>query len=117
MKLSEIAKNINMDFLTPIKDDRNIKYGYVSDMLSDVMGNAPSESALITILAHENVIAVALLRDIELIILVNGRKADQKTLDKAKEEDIVIGSTKLSAFEVAGILHSKGISGDYSDQS
>ena len=113
MKISEIIAKIQLNILTGDYEDCEVKFGYVSDMLSDVMGHAPSESALITILAHENVIAVAMLRDISIIILVNNRKPDQKTIEKAVEEGIIIGSTELSAFEVSGILYNGGISGKY----
>ena len=40
-------------------DDLEIQNGYTSDLLSDVMGNAPEDSVLITIQAHKNTIAVA----------------------------------------------------------
>lgn len=113
MKISEIVKKIDLEIITGEYEDRDVLFGYVSDMLSDVMGHAPADSALITILAHENVLAVALLRDISIIILVNGRKPDSRTLEKAREEDIIIGTTDLSAFEVAGLLYSSGISGKY----
>ncbi|MCK9223531.1 MAG: serine kinase [Candidatus Muirbacterium halophilum] len=113
MKISEMIEKLNLKILTGDFEDCDVKFGYVSDMLSDVMGHAPSESALITILAHENVIAVAMLRDISIIILANNRMPDKKTIEKSCDENIIIGVTQLSAFETAGILYNNGVSGKY----
>ncbi len=41
-----------------------ISDAYTGDLLSDVMGNAPSDSVLMTIQAHKNTVAVASLAQI-----------------------------------------------------
>ncbi|MGM0606947.1 MAG: DRTGG domain-containing protein [Candidatus Muiribacteriota bacterium] len=110
MTFEEIKNIINLDVLTgEPPENKEISSGYVSDMLSDVMANIGENSVLITILAHENTIAVASLKEIALIILVNGRKPDKKTVQKAREEDVIICSTKKNAFETAGLLYDAGL--------
>ena len=79
-------------------EEREITAAYCGDLLSDVMGNAPPDSAWFTIQSHLNIVAVAQLRDVAVVVLVNGIKPDPQTLDKAKMLEITIcGSDKSSA--------------------
>jgi serine kinase of HPr protein (carbohydrate metabolism regulator) len=54
---------------------------------------------------HPNIIAVATLKELSGIILVNGRLPEEETLKKAEEENIPLLTSKLSAFQVAGKLY------------
>ncbi|MGH0053259.1 MAG: iron-sulfur binding hydrogenase [Sphaerochaetaceae bacterium] len=74
---------------------------YCGDLLSDVMGNAPSESVLITIQAHKNTVAVASLAGIRALVICNNRSVPSDMLDAAKEEDISIFTTKDNQFEAS----------------
>jgi serine kinase of HPr protein (carbohydrate metabolism regulator) len=85
--------------------DREITGGYVSDLLSDVMGHAREGQAWITLQTHKNVIAIASLKDIPVVILVRGRRPDDDAAAAAEEEGIVICSTPLETFEACGRLH------------
>lgn len=78
--------------------DRRITGGYTSDLLSDVMANAPADSVLITIQAHKNSVAVSGLADIAAIILCNGRSAPDDMRKAAAEEGISIFETDLDQF-------------------
>lgn len=90
--------------------DQTITAGYTSDLLSDVMGNAPDQSVLITIQGHKNTLAVATLAGIRAIVLCNGRQAPEDMITAAKEEDVAIFSTKENQFitsaKIAGLLES-----------
>lgn len=79
--------------------------GYVSDLLSDVMGNATDGMAWITLQTHLNVMAIASLKDLSVVILVNGNKPEEDMLEKANEENIPVLGTKLGTFETAGKLY------------
>ena len=83
----------------------NIEGGYVSDLLSDVMGNAKQNDAWVTIMRHLNSVAVASLAGISVIIFSKGIIPDQAVIDKAKEEQISLLNSPLSTFEIAGILY------------
>ena len=85
--------------------DREVTGGYVSDLLSDVMGNATEGLAWITLQTHLNVMAIASLKDLSTVILVNGNKPEEDMLEKANEENIPMLGTKLSTFEIAGKLY------------
>jgi len=83
--------------------------GYCGDLLSDVMANAPKGALWLTIQSHQNVVAVALLKELAAIILVNGRLPDEDTKIKAEGEGIPILVSPLSAYQVAGRLHEAGV--------
>ena len=84
---------------------REVTNGYVSDLLSDVMGNAREGMAWITLQTHLNVMAIASLKDLAAVILVNGNRPEEDMLEKANEEDIPVLGTNLSTFEIAGKLY------------
>ena len=86
--------------------------GYVSDLLSDVMANAKAGDLWVTLQTHQNIVAVASLKEIAGIIIIGGREPEKTTLAKAEEENIPIFLTNLPAFEVVGRLYQMGISGD-----
>ena len=89
--------------------DREAEAGYCGDLLSDVMANAPRGAVWLTIQSHQNIVAVAVLREIAAVILVNGRVPEEETGAKAEEEGIPILLTPLSAYQMAGKLYEAGI--------
>ena len=78
---------------------------FASDLLSDVMANSEEGNLWITLQKHPNTIAVATLKDLAGIILVNSRKPDEETLEKAKKEGVVMFSTTMFSFELCGKLY------------
>jgi hypothetical protein len=91
--------------------DKEIRGGYASDLLSDVMGNSREGDIWITLQKHVNVVAVAQLNGLAAIVLVNNRKPEPDTVARAEEIGIPILSTPLQAFEAVGILYAQGIRG------
>jgi predicted transcriptional regulator len=57
-------------------------------------------------------VAVASLKELAGIIVVNGRKPEQKVLAKAEQENIPVMLTGLQTFEIAGRLCELGIRGN-----
>lgn len=106
MRVSELRDILSLQVLTEgISLDADVKGGYVSDLLSDVMANAKEGDIWITLQTHLNIVAVATMKGIVGIIIVNGRRPDEDTLKKASEEGIPILSTMETAFVVAGKLY------------
>lgn len=79
---------------------------YTSDLLSDVLANGRNTNVLVTIQAHKNTVAVATVVDISLIIICNSRPIIDDMVTAASEAKIGIVRTKLSQFEVSGLLWS-----------
>jgi len=106
MKLKEIIKKLQLKVLTgQDKLDVEVTGGYTSDLLSDVIANSNEGDLWITLQTHQNTIAVAKLKDLSGIIIVNDREPDEDTLGKAKEESVPILSSQEMAFEVSGKLY------------
>lgn len=85
--------------------DAEVCGGYVGDLLSDVMGNSEKGQLWVTRQVHQNIVAVAVLKELAGIIIVQGAVPDQETLRKAAAEGVPLLCTPLSAFEVVGRIH------------
>ena len=112
MKITDLVQNLNLSVKSAQKDlDRQVTGGYSSDLLSDVLANSEPGNIWITLQIHQNIVAVATMKDLAGIILVNGREPEKDTLEKAEAENIVIMVTELSTFELVGRLYGLGITG------
>jgi len=108
MKVSELVKELNLKVFSGREGlDREIAGGYVSDLLSDVMGNASEGEVWITLQTHRNVVAIASLKDLACILLVSSLVPEQSTIEHSEREGIPILGTVLSTFEIAGMLYQK----------
>jgi predicted transcriptional regulator len=79
--------------------------GYVSDLLSDVMGNADAGQLWVTLQTHKNVMAIASLKDLAAILLVNDNEPENDTLAQSNEEGIPILGTSEGTFEITGKIY------------
>ena len=103
--VEKIVKELNLTVFSGKEGLSNrITGGYVSDLLSDVMGNADTGQIWITLQTHKNVMAVASLKDLAAVILVSGSKPDQDMADQSETEGIPVLGTDLSTFEITGKL-------------
>jgi predicted transcriptional regulator len=106
MKLKEFLEIIEGKLLTKENImDIEINGGYVSDLLSDVMGNAQEGQVWITIMRHLNVVAVASLTNVPAITFSKGYMPDAAVIAKADQEGITLISSNLNTFDIAGILY------------
>lgn len=113
MKVRELVDRLGLEVITCREQlNQDVRGGYVSDMLSDVMANAPAGSVWLTMQSHPNVVAVAILRSLAAVVLVGGRKPQPETAEKAEEENLVLLGTKDQAFELAGKMYEAGIRGE-----
>lgn len=106
MKLSDLSVLLELKEVQSEYTDAEIQSAYTSDLLSDVMGNAPDESVLITIQAHKNTVAVAVLKDSPAIIICNDRSVPEDMLASARDENIAVFVSRENQFTVSGRLFS-----------
>lgn len=85
--------------------DREIKGGYASDLLSDVMGFAKEGDVWVTLQTHKNVIAIASLKELACVVLVKGSVPDEDMLAQARDEDIPVLGTGGQTFETVGKIY------------
>lgn len=107
MKVRDIVEKMNLEVFSGEENlDNEIKGGYASDLLSDVMGFAKEGHVWITLQTHKNVIAIASLKELAAIVLVKGNKPEEDMLAQAKEEGIPVLGTSDQTFETVGRIYS-----------
>jgi predicted transcriptional regulator len=105
MKITDIIDTLELKVLSGHNGLINtIRGGYVSDLLSDVIGNAKEGQVWITLQTHQNIIAVASLKDISAVIIVKGAIPEADTIKKSNIENIPVLSTDLDTFTISGRL-------------
>lgn len=110
MKLNEIVELLNLEVKTCQSGlDGEVKGGYASDLLSDVIANAKEGDIWITLQIHQNIVAVAFLNNLAGIIIVGGRNPDAETLSKAEEQGVVVLASEMSTYDLVGQLYSMGV--------
>ena len=106
MKVKELVEKLNLKVLSGEKGlDREIDGCYISDLLSDVMGNAMEGNIWITLQTHKNVMAVASLKELSCIILVKNLVPNDETIEQSDDEDLPILQTNLPTYEIAGLVY------------
>ena len=106
MYLEDIVKTLNLRVVSgEDKLAAEVLGGYVGDLLSDVMANSKEGDLWITRQIHQNIVAVASLKDHAGIILIQGCEPAADTLDKARKEGIPIMVTDMPGFEVIGRVY------------
>ena len=106
MKIKEIIDKLHLKTLAGQGNlDTEVTGGYTSDLLSDVIANSKEGNLWITLQIHHNIIAVAKLKDLAGIIIVNDREPDEETLKKANEENVPVLCCQDMAFEISGKLY------------
>jgi hypothetical protein len=114
MNLEAIATELGLECLTPQLTDAaatEIAGGYASDLLSDVLANAPADGVLVTLQVHLNVVAVASHADLAAVIFTSGRTPDDDVVAKAVEEGVALYCASADTFETVGRLFALGIKG------
>ena len=95
--------------MTDVKTiDQPFQGCYATDLLSQAIKSADPGNALITIIAHENTVALAMMIDLPLIIITEGKTISVEMIQKANQENICIISTSLKTHEVIIDLYQRG---------
>ena len=101
MTVRELATQLKLEVCCGAAGlDKEIKGGYTSDLLSDVMGNAREGNIWITLQTHKNIMAIASLKELAAIVLVKGYRPEEDTVSESEAEGIPILSTSRQTFEV-----------------
>ena len=91
--------------------DETVSGGYVSDLLSHVMGQAKAGQIWVTMQGHQNIVAVASLVGLAAVIVAGGVEPEEQTIVKARDQEVVLCKTPLSTYEVAGRLYNLELQG------
>ena len=127
MTLEELVRALELEELTPggspgggsaaaaapsaPAPSADVTRGYASDLLSDVLANAPTGGILVTLQVHLNVIAVASHAGLAGVIFSCGRRPEADVIERAAEEGLALFGSKADTFELAGRLYELGLRG------
>jgi hypothetical protein len=109
--IDEICSAIDAKVHVPGNGSKTVSRVTVGDLLSFVMGGDSAETAWITIQTHLNIAAVAVLKDIPLIIIAAGRLPAPDLAAKCAEENITLVTSESSMFDTCISLGRLGLSG------
>lgn len=114
MFLKDLLGAIDLQVLSGAENlEKTIVSACVSDMLSDVMANAPKGCLWITHQAHENVVVITFFKELAGVVLTNNIAMDEIALEKARKRQLPVFLSADTAFNVAGKLYALGIRGGY----
>lgn len=101
MKVKALCEELGWE-LASGEGEREITGGiYCCDLLSLVMGRAPSDSLWITVMGNVNSMAVASLADTACVVVAENMPLDAEALEGAKKGGITVLKTKQPVFEAA----------------
>lgn len=112
MKLNEIKEILDAKVICG-EDmlDSEVTSAFGSDMMSDVLAYAKTDSVLLTGLVNPQTIRTALMLDMKGIVFVRAKKLTDDVISLANESGIVVLSTNYRMFETCGKLYAKGLKG------
>ena len=108
MKVSELLEKTSLKLKSKLVDNE-IDGVFVGDLLSFAMGNGHSKNIWVTMQAHNNVVAVALLAEYSCIIISENVKVEQDVIDLANEKGVCLIESKNSTYDTCKILNSLNI--------
>jgi hypothetical protein len=110
MNLNEMIGTFGLTvFASPADGRLEVKFGYASDLLSDVIANAGKDCVWVTMQTHANIVAVAALKDVGAIVIVSNHKPADDTITTAKQKGVCVLGTSMTTFEICGRLYAAGI--------
>lgn len=110
MQVREVVDSLNLQVLAGEEFlGRETKGGYVADLLSCVMAGASADNLWITLQTHSNIIAVASLLGIAAIIVAENANVPAETLEKAKQQDVIVLASKDPIYQTIAQLVKLGL--------
>ena len=97
-----------LDALSVPLPEKEITSFFACDLLSHMLAFATPGCGFITVLANENVLAAAKKKDAACVIFADGIVPDKELINKAEHEGINLFASKMSTFELCGILSYAG---------
>ena len=110
MILKDIKKILSCKNLTSEELlERDIKYCFGADLMSDVLRFCKTDSLLLTGLTNAQVLHVAEIMDLKAIIFIRGKEPDKNIIAQAENKKLPLLSTKNLMFNACGMLYENGL--------
>ncbi len=101
--------NAEVQYTQSSQLDVDIMTARASDLMSEVLADDAVPDILLTGLCNSHVIRTASVFGIKAVVFVRGRPVDQKLVECALDENIVVMTTKDSLFTSCGKLYAAGV--------
>lgn len=112
MKLRQIAELLECEVIVGEEFlDREVKFAFGSDLMSDVLAYTEEETVLLTGLCNNQVIRTAEMLDLKSIVFVRGKSPTDDIINMAKEDDMLLLRTEHTMYSASGILYTNGLAG------
>lgn len=109
MTIAEIVQAVDGRIAAGDGEEREVVYGFSSDLMSDVLTVMQDNVLLITGLANLQTVRTATMADIQTILLVRNKRATDDMKSAAEENEVVLMETSYSMFRASGILYGAGL--------
>ncbi len=110
MKISEIVTLVEGRLVCgDAQHDREVFYGFASDLMSDVLTLLDEQILMITGLTNTQAIRTAQMSDIHVILFTRGKNPTPAMISLAREEDIALITTPFSSFKSSALLFTAGL--------
>lgn len=109
--LGEICQELGAEVHAEGNLGKEARKVVVGDLLSFIMGSDAEGAAWVTIQSHLNVAAVAVLKEIPIIIIAAGRQPAGDLRERCLTEGITLVTAGASIFDVCLKLGAMGLEG------
>ncbi len=107
--VSEII-NYDYELLTEEKTLNNqFRSVYATDLLSTAIRHIKDEQALITVIASQTTVSLAMMLDIQVIVIVDLQNVAFEVIHRANQEGVAIIQTKKLTHEVIIDFYQRGL--------
>jgi len=89
--------------------DREVIYGFATDLMSEVLTLDKEHLILITGLANPQVLRTAEMAEIMCVALIRSKKASDEMIRLAEENHITLIESPFSMFKAVSVLHDNGL--------
>lgn len=112
MKICEVRSILNAEVLCGDDlMDKEVKYAFGSDLMSDVLAFVKRGTILLTGLTNQQVVRTAEMAELSAIVFVRGKKPEDYIVKLATENGIVLLLTRETMYTASGMLYSNGLEG------
>ncbi len=113
MKISQIKELLDAQVVCGEENlSKHVYSACGSDMMSDVLAYVKDQAVLLTGLVNAQVVRTAEMMDMICIVFVRSKQPTKEMIELAKEQGLVLLTTKKRMYEACGKLYVNGLVGN-----
>jgi len=105
VKIGTLLSHLALKVYSRGDNEREVAGVVIGDLLSFIMGQANPGEVWLTVQNHLNVAAVAVLKEIPLIILPSGRTPSNELVERCIAEEITLCSSSSSVYDICVMIN------------